>query len=347
MKVAMVTPRYEKDIRGGGEISCKLLVDTLRTLGIDVDVISGDELFPKSKDTKILNMLMYKYLKKRIDKYDIFHTYNMSLLPTIGLLTKKYDISSVGTMNGHVFSPTFERRFSKHPARSYRIVSFILRTQIKYIKRFTALGEFWREAWINDGIPADKIQVIPNMIPPNYTYKGYMPEDKGIVNILNVGNYAPWRDMDMLLDAYSKFPKLDMILTIVGSGWEEKIKRYTGKNELMYFPQVDHDDLKDIYGFTDIYIQPYTYFGIGRTLLEAALNEAAIITTGRSQDFPHISGCINYFTNSAELQLHLQTLIKNKALREDQGKQISRVVRDNFNPQTVTEKYVKIYEEIL
>lgn len=345
MKVAMVTPRFKKDIRGGGERSCQLLVSTLRTLGIDVDVISGDELFPKIQDTKLLNIAMYRYLKKLTNKYDIFHTYNMSMLPTVGLLTKKYNIKSIATLNGHVFSPTFELQFSDHPARSYRICKFLMENQIKYITKFTALSNFWGGAWISDGISKEKMTIIPNMIAKNYTTTKKTNSDT--TKIITVGNYAPWRDINMLLDAYTQLPKQDITLEVIGQGWDDKVASYKGENTLTYSSHVAHEMLLDIYKNADIYVQPYKYFGIGRTMLEAAQNKTAITTTGRLQDFPYLHGYLNYFVNADMLLLTLQTLIVNRDLRNQQGEDVCRIVNKYFTPENITSKYIELYEEVL
>ena len=344
MKVAMVTPRYE-NVVGGGEISCRLLVEALRTLEIDVTVLSGDVLFPHIKNKELLNTAMYRYLKKLTNEYDIFHTYNMSLLPAIGRLTKKKNINSVATLNGHVYSPTFTLELSNHPRREYPVVLSMFRRYISHIKRFTVLSEFMKEAWIKDGIPEEKIQVIPNMIAKNYV--SLETKHHATVNILVVGNYTKWRNLDMLLEAYSKLPLQNIVLRVVGQGWEEAIKSCKSKNIIAYYPQVAHQELKDMYAKANIFVQPYNYFGIGRAMLEAAQNKTAIVTTGRLQDFPFLHGYLNYFTNSDMLQLTLQTLIVNKDLRKLQGEDVCRIVNEYFSPENIASKYVKLYEEIL
>lgn len=343
MKVAMVTPRYNT-IHGGGERSCKLLVKALQTLGINVTVLSGDTLFPNIKNKELLNTAMYGYLKKITNEYNIFHTYNMSLLPTIGRLTKKKNINSVATLNGHVYSPSCTLKYSDHPKREYPVTMSLLKLYISHIKKFTILSEFMREAWIKDGIPKEKIQVIPNMIAKNYTSETH---HGNIVNILAVGNYAKWRDLDTLLKAYTKLPLQDIVLHIVGHGWKDTILKYKGKNVLVYHPQVVHQELKDMYSRADIYVQSYKYFGIGRTMLEAAQNKTAIVTTGRLQDFPYIHGYINYFANPDMLQLTLQTLISNKKLRELQGEDVCKIVNSYFAPENIVNKYVELYEKML
>lgn len=343
MKVAMVTPRYE-NVVGGGEISCRLLVEALRTLGINITVLSGDVLFPHIKNKELLNTAMYRLLKKLTNEYDIFHTYNMSLLPAIGRLTKRKNINSVATLNGHVYSPTFTLELSDHPRREYPVVASMFKRHISHIKKFTVLSEFMREAWVKDGIPEDKIQVIPNMIAKNYTSETYHGDT---VNILVVGNYAKWRNLDMLLEAYTKLPKQNIILHVVGQGWKDTIMKYKGKNILVYHPQVAHQELKHMYSRADIYVQPYQYFGIGRAMLEAAQNKTAIVTTGRLQDFPYLHGYLNYFANSDMLQLTLQTLIVNRDLRKLQGEDVCRIVNSYFAPENIANKYFELYKEVL
>jgi len=344
MIICMVTPRYKRNVKGGGELSLQLLVEALRTLGIDVTVLSGDALFPNIKNKELLNTAMYGYLKKRIDEYDVFHTYNMSLLPAIGRLTRVKNINSVATLNGHVYSPTFTLQLSDHPKREYPFVTSMFRRYISYIKKFTVLSEFMREAWIRDGVPDDRIKVIPNMIAKNYTSETYHGDT---VNILAVGNYAKWRNLDILLDAYSKLPLQDIILHVVGQGWKDKIMTYKGKNILAYHPQVEHQKLKDMYSRADIYVQPYDYYGIGRAMLEAAQNKTAVVTTGRLQDFPFIHGYLNYFANSDMLQLTLQTLIVNKELRKLQGNDLCKLVNSYFAPENIADKYIQTYKELL
>jgi len=341
----MVTPRYKKDIRGGGELSCALLVEALRKQGIEVDVLAGDELFPSIKNTGKLNIEMYKVSKKLTNAYDIWHFYNMSLLPMGGLLTRKYNINSVASLNGHNFSPTLAAELSDHPTKNYLISLFLLKSMVRHIKKFTTLGEYWKEAWVRDGIPQGKIQVIPNMIDKSYVAE--KPFHRKKVNIVAVGNYAKWRNMKMLLDAYSKLSKQDICFSIIGQGWEKDVMNYKGENTVVYYRQMAHEKVKEMYALADIYVQSFKYSGIGRSMLEACQNKTAIITTGRTQDFPYLFGYINYFANSDMLRLTLQTLINNKDLRDNQSEQVCRVVNKYFSSEFITKQYIKLYEGVL
>lgn len=346
MDIAMVTPRFVNDIRGGGEVSCKLLVDTLRKLGIEVDVISGDELFPEIQNTIKLNLSMYMYLRKQdLSNYDIIHTYNMSLLPTIGKLTKEQNLNSVGTLNGHVFSPTFEKRFSNNPLRVSAVASLMLKTEIVHIKRFTVLGECWRQIWIKDGIPADKIQVIQNMIPENY--KPVNVKKGKTVNILIVGNTAIWRNVKLILDTYACLPKQDIKLTLVGIGWEAIVANYKGENNFVYRGHVSQQELNYLYALADIYVQAFEYTGAGRSMLEAALNKTALVSNGTEKDYGELSKAISFFDESYHLGYQLQALIDDKKERNKLGKLAEKIVNAEFTPIATAKKHIKNYKELL
>ena len=346
MKLAMVTPRFVKDIRGGGEISCKLLVDTLRKLGVEVDVITGDELFPEVQNTIKLNLSMYMYLRKQnLSDYDIIHTYNMSLLPTMGKLTKEQNLNSVGTLNGHVFSPTFEKRFSNNPIRTSAVASLMLKTEIVHIKRFTVLSRCWGDVWVKDGIPADKIQVIQNMIPENY--KPLRIKKEKTVNLLIVGNTAIWRNVKLILDTYACLPKQDIKLTLVGIGWEQVANSYKGENEFVYRGHVSRQELDTLYALADIYVQAFEYTGAGRSMLEAALNKTALVANGTVEDYGELSKAISFFDETFHLGYQLQALIDDKKQRDKLGKLAKKIVNAEFTPIATAKKHIKNYERLL
>ena len=101
MNICIVTHRYPPNTVGGGEISCHLLARELsknhkvEVVSFDGNVASQSEIEgvkvirnkPISHEKVTLNLQCFRFLRKRIEKYDIIHTYNMDLMPAIGLLT--------------------------------------------------------------------------------------------------------------------------------------------------------------------------------------------------------------------------------------------------------------------
>ena len=123
-----------------GDITSKSEIDGVKVTRIKACPLSASQ-------SKIpINLQAFNYLKKRVKDYDIFHTYNMDLMPAVGLLTKLYGIRSVATLNGTVFSSQGEWYHKYKTSSDIRAklvgIAFILRNKlmmpaIKNINYFT------------------------------------------------------------------------------------------------------------------------------------------------------------------------------------------------------------------
>ena len=365
MRVALVVPRYPPNIRGGGEISSSLLAKAIKKY-VDIEVFSFDGREFKEKEVdgikvnristkqspfKILkNIEAYNFLRKIVKNYDIFHTYNMDLLPAVGLLTKKYDIKSIATLNGIVFSPSMSTYFIKHLSpKFYR--NKLMMEYIKNIKHFTTICPYYKENWVKDGIEEKRITVIPNMIDPSFkVIKNDKSDD--VIRILFIGNYAKWRNLDILLKAYSKLKcQKNTELLIVGKGWEDTIRKYETKNKITYLGAIPYSKMAEVYSKCDIFVQPYLYpVPGGRVLIEALQSGLAVITTGNEYYTPIIrnrkDGILIYPMDEKELLEKMQLLIEDEKLREEIAKNGKKRVYEVCSPEKIAEKYVEIYENL-
>lgn len=105
MKILVISEFYNK-VKGGGELSCKALVEKMESLGHVVKVWSADDdnifyrLFKLRKDIK-------GYLKKYGDKYDVVHFYGVT--PKV-----KTSIPNVTTVNSSLlWHPTGHLKTNK------------------------------------------------------------------------------------------------------------------------------------------------------------------------------------------------------------------------------------------
>ena len=364
MKVLMITPAYFPNIAGGGEISCRLLVRELRRY-VDIDVISfdGDEMQqvvdevrvkrikPVSISKILLNIQAYKILKQEVKNYDIFHTYNMTLLPAIGKLTKDYDINSVATLNGIIFSPSMSfYAFHKYVnPKFYR--NKIMMRYIKQIKKFTTICPYYRDSWIKDGIEPNKIAVIPNMIDPAFPV--FDKKDDDVIKILFVGNYAKWRNLNLLLNAYSRLEyNKNIELVIVGNGWDNIINRFKLKNKITYLGNVPYKEMPKIYALSDILVLPYSIPApVSRTLLEAMQNKLCVIATGNDYYSPITrdmkDGILIYPMNSKKLAEKLQLLVEDEDLRNKLAENGKKRVYDVCSPDKIVKQYIELYEKVI
>jgi len=356
MKICMVTPRYPPNIHGGGEISCKLLVDNLRKNGFDVDVFSADQKFSNIKNNSILNIKTYSFLKDKIRSYDIFHTYNMSLLPSVGFLTKKFNINSVATLNGIVYSPSLStyryKRFSPRYYRNKLMLYFILN-----IKYFVTLFQFFREKWIDDGLKEENISVIPNMIDASFKPVSHVDDENNSINLLHVGNYTPTRSEEIrkLIEAYSKLKKQDINLIMVGKGKiqvERLINKYRPKNKINHLGEQPYSKIPEIYSKADVFVHPSIFPKTGdRVIYEALMSGVCVITTGNNHYSEIIKnmehGVLIYPMTAEALADNIQILIEDNKLRRmlaDNGK---KRIYEVCSPEMICKKYRKVYEDLI
>jgi len=256
---------------------------------------------------------------------------------------------SLATLNGIVFSPSMSSyKFKYFSPKFYR--NKIVMKSIKNIKHFTTICPYYKENWVKDGIEKNRITVIPNMIDPSF--KPVKTNHSDTVRLLFIGNYAKWRTLDTLLEAYSKLEQQNIELVIVGSGWEDTIKRYEVKNKIIYLGDIPYNKITEIYSKCDIFIQPCLYpVPVGRVVLEALQSGLAVITTGNDCYSPIIrnerEGMLIYPMDAKSLAEKIQMLIDDKKLRVRLAENGKKRVYDVCSPSSVAKKYLEVYEGVL
>ena len=383
MKVCIITPRYAPNIQGGGEISCSLLARELSNY-VDVEVVSFDgnvtsvsevygvkvirkkPIAPHELKTPV-NLQAYHFLKKKINDYDIFHTYNHDLMPAVGLLTRFHKIKSVATLNGAVYSSsqggwyhTYKNSFNpKVKLEGAFIISRnkLMIPAIRNINVFTTLCPFYKEKFEEDGFPSEKIWVIPNMLDRNFVPSEQEESDN--VRMLYIGNFRWRKGLDILISAYSRLEEQNVELTITGySGYgmdKEKIKdlinKLKPKNEVNLLDRVLYEKVPELYSKADIFIQPYRYpEPVGRTLLEALESGVCVITTGNDYYSPIIkdtkSGVLIYPCTAEMLSEKMQMLIDNPSLRRKLSNRGKERVEEVCSPERIIKQYIDLYREL-
>ena len=329
----MVVPNYPPEVLGGGEISCKLLVDALRKKKIDVDLIVGSRLFPHASVIKMVRGVN-KYLKRRKDEYDIIHTYNMTFLPIIGGLTKKYNCNTVATLNGIKFSNEMIDPAKNNLIRKIRN-SFFIKNYIKHISRFTTLCPVYKKLWINDGIDAEKISVIPNMIDPDFPV--YNKNHDGF-RVLFVGNKAWWRDIDPVIELSKNN---EYRVTIVGKGWN--VPSHIGQRSASY------NQMPDVYANSDVLIASYKLpLPISRCIIEAMQFGIPVVATGSNEVSPVISdGIDGVLTQNKNIANIVEKLFQDKKWYDSISIQAKERVTTYCSPSNLVERYLDVYENVL
>ena len=355
MKIAMVTWFYPPDIHGGGEISCKLLVDNLRKKGHEVDVFVLDKVFPGIKSKIHLNIKAYDYLDERLDGYDIVHSYNMSLLPCVGQLTKHKDINSIATLNGIVFSPSMSTYNNKIISPKFYRNKLLLKS-IKNIKHFITPFVVFRDNWIKDGIPEDKIEVIPTMRDDSFV-SSKKKENSDRLELLYIGNYSDTKkkEIDLVFKVFSFLYYKKIHLTVVGDGkdkFEELRKKYGIDNNITIVGKVCYENISDVYSGKDILVYPTEQPKVAdRVVYEAIENGLSFVAHGNdyySSVFKNgEDGILYHPIHLRNIYDGVEFFYSNRNKIKEMNKSAKIKLDTKLSQDVITEKIIEKYKEVL
>jgi len=320
MNILIATPNYNK-VKGGGEISCRLLVNELKEKNHTVEVLSN-----------LSNERVLKTIEKNIElrQIDIVHTYNQGYLPTIGKIARKYPKMCVATLNGITFSPSMSSYLFKKSSPRYIRNEYYINYYIRHIDAFTTLCPYYKQMWEQDGLK--NIHVVTNMYDKEYKPLPKKKHDK--FNILFVGTHSHWRRMDilekMMVDLKKKY---DVNLEVVCG-------------------DISYDEMPDIYSRVDLMVLPYSFpVPISRCIIEAMLSRVPVVTTGTDSFSPIIQdGKSGVLVWSCDTELFVDSVSgiiedddKRKLLSDNGFKR----VKDVCCPSKIVDGYIKVYQQLL
>ena len=134
-----------------------------------------------------------------------------------------------------------------------------------------------------------------------YLYDKFeIPKDKKL--LMYVGNLKPHKNLERLLEAYSKIDNIENTrLILVGKAFEKYNVLETRENELKIKNNVIHtgivsqEELVDLYNLADLFVFPSLYEGFGLPVLEALACGTPVICSNTSS-IPEAGGeVVEYF----------------------------------------------------
>ncbi|MEA2006620.1 MAG: glycosyltransferase [Patescibacteria group bacterium] len=366
LRVALLTPDFPPNPRGGCGVSSNLLVQELRKLGLCVDVyrVGKKEIAEKSSSGNIYHFVGFRkvpminnlfaviLLRGRLKKYDIIHVYNMSLIPAAVLLKGRDSkiFATINNTNGAVASTFVGKRKFKNKINDW-LTTWMIKLFRGGVDCYIALTAFLRRLYIENGYVGHKIKMVPNMYDEIFVAKRNKESRKdGHVRILYVGQLGDNKGVldlavvckDLLND---KKWKDKLKVKIIGDGKlrgviETILKREIESGSVEIFNE-QYEDLPDEYWNSDLLIHPAKWDEpFSRTWLEAMASELPILSSDNSSAKEVLAGYAIFFKmgDRESLKRAMLEFLKNKT-REDDGFFVER-----FNPKKVTNKIVKYYQ---
>ena len=197
--------------------------------------------------------------------------------------------------------------------------------------------------------PTQKIEVIFNGID----LKDFKPSNNNnkIVKIFSAGRLIPRKSLDLQIKALSQI-KSNFSLNIAGDGPEkenlEKLISDLGmKNKIKLLGMKNKEEMKKLYSDSDIYLFTSKNEGMSNTILEAMASGLPIITTNVAgvEELIKGNGFIIGVDNESELKDKLDTLIKNKSLRNKMGNK-SRKLAEQMSWSKIAKSFYTKFKEI-
>lgn len=317
----------------------------IKSINNKVEVINFD-----SPIYGIKEQLKFPYRKLRKQKPDVLHIphYNIPIFYRGKMVTTIHDVT-------HLVLPEFlPNKFAKYYAK------FMIWLAIKKSTKILTVSENTKKDLIRMfKVKSEKIEVILNGVGEEfvkkdknsikYLYNKFnIPKDKKI--LMYVGNLKPHKNLERLLEAYSKTSNMnETCLLLVGKAFEkynvleDKEKQLKIERNVIHTGIVLNEELVDLYNLADLFIFPSLYEGFGLPILEALRCGTPVICSNTSS-MPEVGGdFVGYFDpyNIDDIAKKINDNL-DKNLDYEKVKKYTK----QFDWKKISKKYMEIVEEI-
>lgn len=375
MKILQIAP-YFIPYMGGQETFVYNLSKHLINNGHEVHVITSN--FPNTQKCEeidgitierfdilmkpLRNPISLDFLKiqEKISEFDVVHLHNEHSFPAMitAYFKSKNDFPLILTNHGQLeFGSTikdtcvkaYSKLVSKRILEQCNVVTVLSESQKKFLSS------------INQNI-YNRIEIIPNAIDIEFLKK--LDESKHVkteseFKILYVGQLIKRKGLEWLIKSINavryEYPNIKLIL--VGEGEDEAyFKKLVCELKLDDFIEFkgkinDQKVLVSIYKIADIFVLPSLSEGLPTVLLEALFFGLPVIATDIPGIKDHFENYVSLIPPKDSDKLAEAIINLSKKDKLEQAKKLSKefmsLIEINYSWTAITEKYERIYEDIL
>lgn len=301
-----------------------------------------------SKIYGIKEQLKFPYKKLKKLKPDILHIphYNIPIFYRGKMIVTIHDLTH------QIYTEFLPNKFAYFYAR------FMVWLALRKAEKVITVSENTKKDILKRyKVDPNKIEVIYNAAGEEfkkkekkdieYLYEKYsIPKNEKI--IMYVGNLKPHKNLERLLQAFSKMNNENIVLILVGKAFKRyselgSIEEKLGiSNKVIHTGMVEQNELVDLYNLADLFVFPSLYEGFGIPVLEALACDTPVICSNTSS-LPEVGGdVVDYFD-----PLNVED-IKNKIEEnlEIKNKKNYKSQLEKFNWEKSIEKTKEIYENL-
>ncbi|MEI9893338.1 MAG: glycosyltransferase family 1 protein [Chthoniobacter sp.] len=200
-------------------------------------------------------------------------------------------------------------------------------------------SEGYRRAWIDRGIPAERIRILPRgldttLFHPTRRDPDFWPKHgiaRGRAVLLYVGRVSKEKDLDIIVQAWSKLGRNGSALAFVGDGPYLKELR-TLVPDAAFTGYLAGIELARAYASADVFLFPSTTDTFGNVILEALASGVPCIVSDQGGPKDLIeqgrTGFITRALDVGDFTQRVQQLAGDSSLRQAMGIEAHRTVQD-------------------
>jgi glycosyltransferase involved in cell wall biosynthesis len=242
--------------------------------------------------------------------------------------------------------------------------SFFGLNHIKYAKvdRIIAISRAIRDVLVEDGVAADRIEVVPSGIDRarldvrsvDLRKEVGLPPETSVV--VNVAHFAGHKGQRYLVEAAPRIlaAQPDTAFFLVGEGEQQpearSLARRLGVEDRVFFPGFRRD-VPGILRGSDVYVTPSHREGLGTSLLDALWCGLPVVASaaGGQTEIVHDgdNGLLVPPQDSAALATATTRLLASSELRSRLGSAGPRVVEEHYTVEKMIEGNLAVYHELI
>jgi glycosyltransferase involved in cell wall biosynthesis len=397
MKICIFTETYYP-VMGGGETQAQLLAEGLIAYGHSVILLTrrSDASLKKHERYGELNVyrlapagggqlkkwgLLFSSLPALIrlrDQYDLIFVSGYRIIGLTAVLAGKLfrkpvvlKADSQGEMSGDFFESGLKKFGISHKSLLFRLFLGFRNNVLKKADAFSAISPEIASEWASNGIPSNKVHLIPNSVdlkrflPVEPPQKNLLREKLNLPQLASVaiytGRLVSYKGLPLLLKVWNGIRRKygNALLILAGTGGldihncEEELQAYVksrGLEGYVLFTGMVRN-VPEYLQASDIFAFPSENEAFGSSLLEAMACGLPVIATSVGGIKTLVSdketGLLIQPGNAEQLFQALDVMLSNEALASRLGRAAHKSVQDLYSAETVTRRYLALFQGLV
>lgn len=288
-----------------------------------------------------------------INGYDIIHAGTPEFAAFISskapILATFYDD---GMCHPSIYLKFVKRSTDKLKLRiNKEILKFLIEKGLKKCNKVVAISEEAKKGAIESfNVPEDKIVVIPPGIDTGvYKPLNIRKRDKSKLRLFFCGGISRRKGTENLLKALKLLKKKTAVelwlagLTHPLFPLNQILKELNLTNEVKYFGFISNTELNQLYNEVDIFVMPSIFEGYGIPPLEALSCGTKVVCSKMPSIEPFREFITLTDTNPQSIADNILKAVDKKV----NFKLVRKIIERDYSVKTTSEKYIKVYKELI